>query len=805
MNPKNFILSICFLILNFVSFSQCAIQGVLMDTVNNPVPFATIGLFNAKDSSVYKGIFTDIQGSYCFENLNKGAYFLKVSSIGFNTHYSNNIDYDSITPVVIPTISLSSTQINLDEVSVTVQKKTVEFKNGNIIVNVEGTALAAGNTVYDLLSRLPGVTISDDIIAIQGKSGVGIMINNKLQQLSGRQLLNLLKSMNASQVEKIEVLKKPPVKYDAAGMGGMINIKTKKAKVTGFSGDVFVAHSQGFYGNPSGGGTLNYKGKSVNFFSGFTANQQVLRNENSFTNYVSDNGSVTKLSQDYIGKLSNQYETFNLGADWSINENNLVGIKVSGAYGTDNYDQNAIFNISDNSLGYRAMPYSFQRKNPWIYPDFNLNAEHIFDTLGTVIRFSADYSPYNDFYLASFNHHFLDSNSKEILQPIIFRTSNTLILSIISAKLDFEKQLTESVYLESGLKTVNQNILSDYKFEDLNNFTNEYTLDSAYTNKFTYKENINAAYININKEYKKFVIQAGLRAENTLINTLSNSNNLGYQRQYFNLFPMISLEYKKSDNHNFQISANRRIKRPDYNSFNPFRTIESLFIIQEGNPFLRPVYITSSDFTYSYKDFISNTISYSRVDGPFIQYSTQDDSTKVIVTHPTNLKKADGLSYSLFIQKDIKTWFSLNLNATVFAIVATGYINELPYSFSTIAFNPGLFGRFILPKDFNIEVNAYYQSPILDGVNLIKSRSSLDIGLKKMIMNKKLSASLTFSDIFYTRVYNTYSKFQDQNYISNSRMDTRRINVSLNYTFGKLKVNQREVNSNDEEKNRSKH
>ncbi len=805
MNKKKIFLSFYFLILNFVSFSQCAIQGVLMDTVNNPVPFATIGLFNAKDSSVYKGIFTDIQGGYCFENLNKGTYFLKVSSIGFNTHYSNNIEYDSITAVVIPTISLSSAEINLDEVSVTVQKKTVEFKNGNIIVNVEGTALAAGNTVYDLLSRLPGVTISDDVIAIQGKSGVGIMIDSKLQQLSGRQLLNLLKSMNASQVEKIEVLKKPPVKYDASGMGGMINIKTKKVKLTGFSGDIFIAHSQGFYGNPSGGGTLNYKGKSVNFFSGFTANQQLIRNENSFTNYVSDNGNITTLSQNYIGKVSNQYETFNFGADWSINKNNLIGIKTSGAFGNDNYFQNAIFNISDNSLGYRAMPYSFDRKNPWIYPDFNLNAEHLFDTLGTVIRFSADYSPYNDFYIASFNHHFLDDNSNEMFQPIIFRSYNTLVLSIISAKLDFEKQITQSIYLESGLKAVNQNISSDYKFENLNNFTNEYMIDSAYTNKFIYKENINAAYININKEYKKLVIQAGVRAENTSINTLSNSNSLRYQRQYFNLFPMISLEYKKSDNHNFQFSANRRISRPDYNSFNPFRTVESLFTIQEGNPYLKAVYISSADLTYSYKDFMNHTISYSRVENSLIDYGTQNDSTKVRVTHLTNLETANAASYSLFMQKDVKSWFSFNLNATLFALEGKGFINGLPYSFSTFAFNPGIFGRFILPKEFSIELNAYYQSPILDGVNRVKSRSSLDIGFKKMFNNKKLSASLSFSDIFYTRTYNTVANYQNQNNVSTSRMDTRRINISLNYTFGRLKVEQREVNSNEDIKERVKH
>ncbi|MBA2611248.1 MAG: TonB-dependent receptor [Bacteroidetes bacterium] len=805
MRQKIIILFIYCSTISFNSLSQCAIQGILIDTTHNPISFAAVGLLNAEDSSVYKGGITDDQGKYCFEKINRGVYFIKVSSVGFNTQYSNKVEYDSINPIMIPTMSLSSAGINLNEVAVTAQKKTVEFKNGNIIVNVEGTALAAGNTVYDLLSRLPGVTISDGVIAIQGKQGVRIMIDNKLQQLSGTQLLNLLKSMNASQIEKIEVLRKPPVKYAAAGTGGIINIKTKKAKLIGFSGDIFGAFSQGFYGNPSGGFNLNYKGRKVNFFSGFTANQEWLKKENSFTNYVPYNGSITTLTQIYIEKQHNHYETFNLGADWYINKNNSIGIKAAGAFGLGNDDRNATFTISDNSLGYRAMPYSFRKPNPWIYPDFNINAEHLFDTLGTTLRFSADYSPYWDIYAASFDHHFLDSNSKEILQPKIFRTSNTLLFSILSSKLDFEKQITKSLKIEAGIKAASQNISSDYTFENLNNSTGAYQFDSTYTNKFSYKENISAAYINFNKQYKKIFIQAGVRAENTSITALSKTNSIGYTRQYFNLFPMISLEYKKSDSHNFQLSANRRINRPDYNSFNPFRTVKSLLIVGEGNPYLRPEYITSVDFTYSYKSFMYHTFSYSRIDNVMMDYTTQNDSTKVRVGHPANLKKADIPSYSLFFQKDIKKWFSLNVNATVFAIFMNGYINGQPYSISTVGFNPGLFSRFILPKDFKIELNAYYQSPVLEGINHVKSRSAVDVALKKMLMNQKLSISLAFADIFFTRTYNTFSKFQDQNNVGTFRMDTRRISVSLNYTFGKLKLQQREIKSNSEEKNRASH
>ncbi len=121
--------------------------------------------------------------------------------------------------------------------------------------------------------------MQDDNISIQGKPGVKILIDGKLQQLSGSQLINILKSINTSQIEKIEILKKPPVKYDAAGTGGLINIKLKKVKLVGFSGSIFGSFSQGFYSNSEGGFSVNYKGKKFNFFSGLTAIKQIIHKD----------------------------------------------------------------------------------------------------------------------------------------------------------------------------------------------------------------------------------------------------------------------------------------------------------------------------------------------------------------------------------------------------------------------------------------------------------------------------------------------------------------------------------------------
>lgn len=778
--------------------SQCNISGTLADSLHAPAAYCAVGLLNAVDSSVVKGAMTDDQGAYCFEQLPKGDFILKVSAVGYKPYFSEKISYDSLKPLELQPIVLRSGGIDLNEVSVSAQKKVVEFKNGNITVNVEGTALAMGNTAYDLLLRLPGVIVSGDEISIQGKGGVKFMIDNKLQQLSGQQLINTLKSINASQIEKIEVLKKPPVRYDAAGSGGMINIKTTKVKLVGFSGNAYGTFSQGFYGNPSGGFTLNYKGRKVNFFSGFYADREWRHMVNTYTSHVNYQGEETVLYENHIEKEHNHYETYNLGADWFINKYNSIGIRANGAFGMGRQDRAGSYDVSDNSLGYRTLNSGFQKDNPWIYPEFNLNAEHLFDTLGTALRYSCDYSPYWDIYRAGFESRFLDEYRHEVAAPDVFRTSNTLTFNTLNNRLDFEKQATKTLKIEAGLKHSYQEMLSDYLLQNLDYGQQVYITNPEFTNVYLYKQNISAGYVNLMKDYKKFSFQAGVRGENTTINTVSKTAGSGFLRQYFNLFPMLSIDYKLSDKHDLQVSYNKRINRPDYNSYNPFRSFNSLLFSQQGNPYLKPEYAHSVDFTYSYNQWMSHTLSFTRTYNSMIGYATLNDSSKVNTGTTGNLNYSDIYSYSLFIQKDLKKWWNVNVNATVYSMYAKGTINGQPYSMSTLGFNPGIYSRFALPKDYSVELNAFYLNPVIEGVAHFKARNMVNVSFKKSMLDKKLSMAVAFNDIFFGLATRASANYQNQRSSTYYRFDTRRINISLNYNFGRLKVQQREISDKDE-------
>jgi hypothetical protein len=789
--------TMCLLVFRLPAQSQCAIKGRLSDTLRSSLSFNAIGLLNCTDSTIVKGIITDADGNYCFENIKKGSYLLKITAIGFQTCYSDKIDYDSVQPISYPLIQLRADGLNLNEVSIAAQKKTVEFKNGNIIVNVEGTALAMGNSVYDLLLRLPGVIVNDGDISIQGKQGVRIMIDGKIQNLSGSQLLNVLKGMSAAQIEKIEVLKKPPVKYDAAGAGGIINIKTNKLKLVGFSGDVFANYSQGFYGTPSGGFSLNYKGRKVNFFSGFTVIKEQFHRETDYKNFITYNGNKTTVHQLFKEKEYNQAEGANLGMDWFIDRKNAIGVKMHANFGMDNVDRTATTLLSDQSLGYKTLQYNSKKPNPWIYPEFNLNAEHLFDTTGTALRLSVDYNPYWDIYAAQFDNHFLDTAQNEVADPVVFRTSNTLLFTYAAGNLDFEKAFQKGMKLETGIKHGFMEILSDYNLQYQDYVSGYYSSDTAYTDVFDYQQNISAGYINLSKDFKKISLQIGMRGENTVVNAKSKKSGSTFQRQYFNLFPLFSVDYEAGKNHTFSISYNRRIERPDYNSFNPFRQFRSLLTTQTGNPYLQPQYIHAVDLTYSYKSWYNHTLSYARTALPMLDYNIQNDSSKTTITTGANLKWANYYGYTLFIQKDIFKWWSINLNATIFHIKAYGIVNDLPYTSLTTAFNPGLYSRVSLPRNFSMELNSFYLTPFLEGVTHYGARNLVNITIKKSFVKKKISLALSFNDIFNGLKMQTSFDYQNQRSFGVQTFDSRRINLSINYNFGKLKVQQREIKDKD--------
>ncbi len=800
-----FLLFFCWAFYNF-SYSQCSISAKVSDSLKAPLPFITVALLK-EDSSIYEDEITNENGEFCFSKLDKANYFIKISAIGYLEYYSKKISYDSLASVKLEDIILKKNGINLDEVAVSVIKNPIEFKGGNITVNVENSPLAVGNSVYDLIARLPGVMVEGDNISIQGKSGVRVYINDRVQQLSGAQLTNFLRSMSSSVVEKIEIITNPPARYDASGSAGIINIKTKKIKITGVSGSVAYNFSQGFYNYNTGGFSLNYKGKKITFFSSTNFYEGLIHEETDMLNHVTYNNTTTTMDQRAHQNDAGKYLIIDLGTDWYINKKNTVGIKGQMVPGRATRTFRGNTDMSDNGLGYSSLSYNRATTNTWLLCNFNFNAEHIFDTTGTTkLKFSTDYyGPYDDIYKANYENRFIGSNGSDTSMPLSFRTTNSVGITILASRIDFEKTFKKEFSLEAGIKYSDQSAYSNYTFENQNNLTGQFIIDSVFTNKFKYNEQIASAYFSLDKKYKKINIRLGLRGENTEVHTQSLTNSIKYTRSYFNLFPNISADYNPNKNNYINLSYNRRIDRPDYNSFNPFRSFNSVLVSGEGNPYLLPVYDNSFSFNYVYKGKISNTVSYSNLENPMQYYTTQNDSTKETIAHMMNMKQLNIIRDNLFIRHEIKKWWIVSFLAGAYYIDYNGIINGKSYKAQAVPWYTRLTNIFTIKKDTKIEVSGFYWSPWIGNTSVFQHREGLSMAIKRSLLNNSLNISIAVNDAFFTEQFRQKIDFQNQKWTLYEAHDSQRLVVSLSYNFGKIKAQQRATKENEEEKKRLGH
>jgi iron complex outermembrane recepter protein len=797
-------ISIILLSVLIIQLPAQSISGKLADSTAKPVPYVLVALLHARDSVIYKGTTTDDNGQFEFHSLKPDTYLVRIKDMSYSTYYSQSIIFDSISNIIIPVIQLTSVGKQLDEVDITAIKRPFEFKGGNITVNVEDSPLAIGNSVYDLLSRTPGVRVDNENISIQGRTGVAIYIDDRRQPFSGQQLINLLRSMSASSVEKLEIIRNPSAKYDAAGTGGIINITMKRLRITGTSGTAGYTYSKGYASTNNANFSLNYKGRHLSLFSSIEGYEGTLSNTYELIKTIPDGAeSITlhSLARAYdVGK----YLTFNFGADWSINKMNTVGVRFQGVPGYALRTQAGNNALSDNTLGYENLVYKRTVPNSWYLANYNLNAEHLFDTVGTKIKFSTDvYGPYSDIYTSNYDYQFTDRQLNNTLPPRSDKASITLDLRIISGRMDFEKKLSKSLLLEAGIKGAYQDIFSNYEFRTRNNITGEYNIDSLFTNRYVYNELISASYINFQKEYKKFSYQAGLRAENTEVNSSSDLRAFAYNREYFKLFPNASFNYNPTEDHAWSVAFNRRIWRPDYNSFNPYYVFNNLFSISRGNPYLLPEFFYVIEVSHVYKSRFTNAFSFSRSDSPIRGQTQQVDSTRVTYFQLGNLQRSNESNYFISYNGDVKKWWNLTLNLGGWYYDFYGMVDDQLLDNYAFSYSGYMNNVLLLPKQFKLEISGWYVGPWLyGGFYTISPRGALNLGLKRSFLKDRLTLSMAFHDVFFTAVNDTRVSFNNQQFRSRETYDSRRFNASVNYNFGRIKAEKRQVKRADEEQGR---
>src|SRR5436190_2147564 len=550
------------------------ISGVAKDENGTPISGTTISLHKATDSAVVKLAVSKENGSYTFSDVKEGNYKVSASNVGYKTTFSAAFPV-STSDVIAPELKLSKAAAALSNITVTSKKPMVEVKADKTILNVEGTMNATGSNALELLRKSPGVSLDkDENISLAGKNGVQIYIDGRVTPLSGTDLAIYLKTLQSSQIESIELITNPSAKYDAAGNAGIINIRLKKNRSFGTNGSVNAGWNVGTYAKYNGGASLNYRNKKINIFSNYSfsygPNQQSLTiNRTVLDSLFEQQGTIRMVANAH---------NFKAGADYFLNKKNTIGVIVNGTFADQKITNNSetpISNTTTNKVdGILVADNSniLQRHNTNVNLNYSYN-----DPKGTSLVVNADHGFYKMGSDQFQPNYYYDPSGQMLLSSTIYHMLAPAEININSIKADYEMNFKKGK-LGFGAKTAF--VKTDNNFQRYNVIGADEELDKDRSNHFVYKENINAGYVNYNRQYKKFMFQAGLRLENTVSEGVSNGSKYNgteyapstssFNRTYTDLFPSAAITFNKNPMKQWSLSYSRRIDRPAYQDLNPF-------------------------------------------------------------------------------------------------------------------------------------------------------------------------------------------------------------------------------------------
>ncbi len=781
------------LLISSTAFAQNTLQFQLQDANKQPLPFSTAILKKLPDSTLYKGFLTDENGLGKISKIPAGNYVLQVQSTGFVTKKLSLPNMTETSQIDLGILILSPLSKELAEVEVRATKPFIEKKLDKTIVNVENSAMAAGNTTMEVLERSPGVIVDKDgNISLRGKSGAKVMIEGKISYLTGTDLANYLRNLPADQISTLEIMTNPSSRYDAAGTGGIINIKLKKNANIGMNGSANATLAQGFFNRQALGANLNYRNNGWNWFG----NASVGHRPNMERNYLLRKFTAQQENWEQSFSYPNQNKNAQVkgGVDWYYSPKTTFGILLSGGYNynslSNGLNQTVQMNGQNEVLS-RLDTYN-SLENPFFNYATNFNYKHTYDSTGRELTIDLDYARFVDESQNNYRSRYVNALFLPVHPDSLLRTNSASFINQYSLKSDYVIPSFLKAKWSLGMKSSWVQTDNDLQFRAKSEQAAYFNFLTGQSNRFVYTEQIHALYLNTERAIGKWSYQIGLRGEWTLADGTSSSYtsepDMTFHRDYLQLFPSAFLQYEASKKHTFGMNYSRRIDRPGYSDLNPFVFFLDNYTYNVGNPMLMPQLTNSFELSHTYLGGISTTLGYSHTDQVITQLLKQDAETRK--TFQTTANMAQRVTYSLGISLPIpiKNWWTSNTDIFLNRAELTGNVASSAITPVGNMFYVSSNHTFTLPKDYKIEFGGNYFTGGLEGAFLFGAGGSLNMGIQKTIMKKRATIRLNAQDILYTSNPPVTIKYADLDVLVRPKNDSRVVRLNFTYRFGNAAI-----------------
>lgn len=798
-------ISLLFINFSFAQISSVTISGIIKDKMNqSALSYVNILAKTEKDTAFVAGTITDEEGRFSITNIQPGNYRLEISHSGYRAQIQPLFVGGLSEFLEIPLIELeqekSNQETKIEEVIVTASKKNeignqLDKKTYSAADNIS----QSGGSVLQSMQNLPGITVQDGKVQLRGNDKVTVLIDGRQTALTGFGSQTGLDNIPSSAIDKIEIINNPSSKYDANGNAGIINIIMKKNKQNGWNGKIGFTYGTGSYWikkenlptirpqytitpkiNPSV--SLNYRKDKVNVFLQADNLYTQTLNKNEFVTRIYDDGTV--INSQLKRNRNTNYLTTKAGIDWNINPHNTL--TISGLYGSEKITDRGDQPFFNHDFSQRLRLWQFLEDELKTTVMATASYQHKFKEAGHLLNIGANYTFHRED-----EKYFYDN-----YLPASTGTDAFKLLSdeqVYDFNADYIKPLKYG-RIEAGIKLRNRSIPTDMNFMP----GAHSVLDADAGGKAAYKELIPAVYGNYIFENEKWEAELGLRLEYVKIRYEVNSSHPTYTSDsysYTQPFPNMRLAYKLNDRHKLSVFYNRRVDRPNEVDIRIFPKYDDAEIIKVGNPGLRPQFTNSIELGYKYnwdKGYLYSALYHRFADGTITRISSTAPQSNLIYAVFQNAGKSYNSGLEMIWNQKVSKMYSLNVNGNLYRnqINAFSVVNLYPQPVvfsadqqTAVSGNLKFNNIFKWSDGFDVQLTAVYLAPDIIPQGKIKSRFSIDMGMKKSLQNGKGELFLNATDLLNTMTIKKKIQGSGFQYTSDDYYETQVIRLGYSYKF----------------------
>ncbi|WP_276090336.1 outer membrane beta-barrel protein [Pedobacter sp. JY14-1] len=750
-------------------YAGFSIQGQLIDSASGrPASWATVRLLNNNAQNV-KSTTADSTGKFRIGSIPAGRYSLNISQIGYQ---DNTLRVDLEDTLKAQTdlgmVRIRASAAQLKGVEVRAIRPLVKQETDRLVYDVQADPDSRGNSVLEMMRKVPFVSLDgEQNLLLKNSTGFRIFINGRPSGMVEHNPREVLRSMPAATIEKIEVITNPPARYDAEGFAGIINIMMTKKTADGYNGTLNANVSLPA-GGPGLGGSFNFKAGKFNasVFTGASYNEVPAT-----TQYLQRNaGDGSFLDQSGQHKSSGKTGYAGTEISYEISEVQLLSAQFNANRNWSDafqWQQSALTQNGALMQGYR-LENVFNGNNDNIEASVNYQLGSR-TSKARAFTFSYRYADYEN-----------ENGNRLALSELVsypysgFRQNNEAGTGEHTLQADYVDKFGE-LGLEAGIKSILRS----------NNSHFTYSSAEVTRNDFKPTQDVYAAYTSLAYKFGKWGVKAGVRAEQTIV-----GGDIG--QDYLNVVPSLSIGTQLSDKHNLNFGFSQRLKRPGINRLNPFTDRSNPNAEFTGNPALRPSTINNVMAGYNLNGKLSVNLGltcsfFNNLDFRIVTY---DEATKVTRSTYANVGKGKALTADLYLNYTLGKKASLSFNGNL-ALLDVSAKNEIvpptegafhnftftgsyrPLAVWRLSGNVNVVGRSPSSRSFQSFTASLVNTSFTSSHELIKDKLDFTVTLNNPFSKFRTLVILTEGSDFTERS-------SDQSYL-------RAYRFSLNYKFGKLK------------------